>query len=120
LLETRGRNVKDKRHRKAPEIIFRQAPAGAGTPQNHDWGGVDPVGALWARLRGKNLLGIKFRRQQIIEGFIADFYCEAAKLAIEIDGGIHSTQEQKALDEHRRKVFEARGLRELRFSNTQI
>jgi very-short-patch-repair endonuclease len=74
---------------------------------------------LWQKLR-KGQLGVKFRRQQIIEGFVADFYCETAKLVIEVDGPIHDTEEQKADDEHRRNVFQNRGLREIRFSNNQV
>jgi very-short-patch-repair endonuclease len=74
---------------------------------------------LWERLR-RNQLGVKFRRQQIIEGYIADFYCEAARLIIEVDGAVHENAERKAVDEHRRNVFRKRGLRELRFSNSQV
>ena len=43
---------------------------------------------LWKRLRTNKLLGLHFRRQQIIDGFIVDFYCHKTKLIIEIDGGI--------------------------------
>lgn len=75
---------------------------------------------LWARLRRKQVLGIKFRRQQIIEGFIVDFFCNAAKLVIEIDGGIHETDEQQLKDEHRRNVFKLRGLKEIRFNNDEV
>jgi len=76
--------------------------------------------ALWVHLRTKKLSGLKFRRQQIIEGFIADFFCEELRLVIEIDAGIHQTKEQKEIDEHRREVFKARGLREIRFSNEEV
>jgi ATP-dependent DNA helicase RecG len=75
---------------------------------------------LWEKLRRKSLYGIKFRRQQVIEGFIVDFYCERAKLVIEVDGGIHNTLEQKETDEHRKTVFYARGLKEVRFTNEQV
>ena len=44
---------------------------------------------LWRQLRRNQLGGYHFRRQQVIDGFIADFYCNAAKLIIEVDGGIH-------------------------------
>ena len=44
---------------------------------------------LWSRLRGNRLLGLHFRRQHVIRGFIVDFYCHAAKLVVEIDGRIH-------------------------------
>lgn len=74
---------------------------------------------LWQRLR-RNQLGVKFRRQQIIQGFIADFFCESAKLVVEVDGFVHDSVEHKKYDEHRRNVFEARGLREIRFKNDQV
>ena len=76
--------------------------------------------ALWQKLRGSKLFGHKFRRQQIIEGFIADFFCHAVKLVIEVDGSIHDNEEQKRTDAHRREVFAARGLRELRFRNEEV
>jgi very-short-patch-repair endonuclease len=75
---------------------------------------------LWERLRRKGGMNIKFRRQQIVEGFIVDFYCEKAKLIIEVDGSVHDTDEQRAIDEHRRKVFLACGLREMRLTNQDI
>ena len=76
--------------------------------------------ALWQKLRGSKLFGLKFRRQQIIEGFIAAFFCHAVKLVIEVDGSIHDNEEQKRTDTHRREVFAARGLRELRFRNEEV
>ena len=75
---------------------------------------------LWNVLRKKSILGIKSRRQQIIEGFIADFFCEKAKLVIEVDGEIHQTPEQTEIDSYRREVFEARGLKEILFSNGRV
>ncbi|HCG30677.1 MAG TPA: restriction endonuclease, partial [Chloroflexi bacterium] len=44
---------------------------------------------LWEALRGGRLDGLKFRRQQVIGGYIADFYCDAAGLVIEVDGPVH-------------------------------
>ena len=75
---------------------------------------------LWERLRNCKLGGLKFRRQQIVEGFITDFYCETAKLAVELDGGIHDDKEQKKYDGHSAKVFEARGIFTLRIKNEEI
>jgi very-short-patch-repair endonuclease len=75
---------------------------------------------LWEQLRNRKLGGFKFRRQQIVEGFITDFYCEAAKLAVEVDGGIHDEEEQKKYDEHRTKVFKACGIISLRIRNTDV
>ena len=45
--------------------------------------------ALWQALRANRLGGLHFRRQQIIDGFIADFYCHAAGLVVELDGSVH-------------------------------
>jgi very-short-patch-repair endonuclease len=75
---------------------------------------------LWLQLRGRKVGNMKFRRQQIIEGFIADFYCEEGKICIEVDGGIHETPEQAAIDEHRTRIFNARGIRVIRFSNDEV
>ena len=41
---------------------------------------------LWSVLRRNQLRGLQFRRQQIIGGYIADFYCHSIGLAIEVDG----------------------------------
>ncbi|HUI91441.1 MAG TPA: endonuclease domain-containing protein [Chitinivibrionales bacterium] len=75
---------------------------------------------LWSRLRGKKCGCLKFRRQQIIEGFIADFFCAEKNLVIEVDGSIHDDEEQKKVDKHRNEVFSTRGIRELRFKNSEI
>jgi len=60
---------------------------------------------LWLRPR-RNGLGINFRRQQIIDGFIADFYCHEAALVIEVGGPIHDTN----YDAERDRIFTARGI----------
>jgi very-short-patch-repair endonuclease len=44
---------------------------------------------LWSKLRGKQLKGLQFYRQKIIDNCIADFYCPKSKLVIEVDGGQH-------------------------------
>jgi very-short-patch-repair endonuclease len=76
--------------------------------------------ALWERVRGRRCGGLKIRRQQIVEGFFADFYCEKAKLAIEIDGSVHHNPEQQEIDRHREKVFQARGIKTIRFGNEGV
>ena len=73
---------------------------------------------LWNALRGNGLDGLHFRRQQIIDGFIADFYCSKRKLVVEIDGAIHERQVEQ--DSCRSKVFEERRLKVLRFSNDDV
>ncbi|TMF00301.1 MAG: DUF559 domain-containing protein [Chloroflexi bacterium] len=47
----------------------------------------DAEGRLWKLLRGRQLAGHKFRRQHEFGGFVLDFYCADARLAIEVDGG---------------------------------
>jgi len=49
---------------------------------------------LWA-----NKLNVRFRRQQVIAGFIVDFYCHKAALVVEVDGDIHDLQKEE--DERR-------------------
>ena len=73
---------------------------------------------LWRHLRANRLFGLHFRRQQIIDGFIADFYCHAAGVVVEVDGGIH--QGQKEYDVERDQVLMARQLRVLRFANRDV
>jgi very-short-patch-repair endonuclease len=69
---------------------------------------------LWGQLNKKQL-GVRFKAQQPIDIFIADFYCHKFKLVIEIDGEIHETQ--KEYDEGRTAVLERFGLTVIRFSN---
>jgi very-short-patch-repair endonuclease len=73
---------------------------------------------FWRYTRGKRYHGLKFRRQQVIAGFIVDFYCAKLRTVIELDGGIH--EQQREYDRHRDKVLEARGLRVLRFTNEEV
>ena len=73
---------------------------------------------LWAHLRNNRLDGLHFRRQQVIEGFIADFYCRAVRLMIECDGEIHAGQAE--YDRERDSILATNNLRILRFSNRRI
>ena len=73
---------------------------------------------LWQRLRTNRLDGFHFRRQQIIAGFIVDFYCHQANLIIEVDGPIHD--DQRAADEEREAILCSGELRVLRFTNAEI
>jgi very-short-patch-repair endonuclease len=73
---------------------------------------------LWQRLRAGRLEGFHFRRQQILDGYIADFYCHTAGLVVEVDGDVHL--EQQEYDRERDNHLSARGLRVLRFYNTDV
>ena len=63
---------------------------------------------------------VRFQRQKTIDNYIADFYCHAAKLVIEVDGIQHSAPKNKAYDERRTTVLEQYGLEVLRFTNDEI
>jgi very-short-patch-repair endonuclease len=70
---------------------------------------------LWKALRRNAVDGFHFRRQQVIGGHVVDFYCDAAKLAIELDGGVH--EDQWKYDEARDRRISRAGVRVLRISN---
>ncbi len=74
---------------------------------------------IWSRLRGRRLGGWKFRRQHPVGGFVLDFYCVEARLAVELDGGGHAMREQAAYDEERSQRLSRGGIRVLRFWDDQ-
>ena len=57
----------------------------------------DAERTLWQRLRGKQLGGLKFRRQHVVGPWILDFYCPECRLAVELDGGQHNEAVLRAL-----------------------
>src|SRR5688572_18697671 len=75
---------------------------------------------LWFILRDRKLGGFKFRRQHPIAGYIVDFFCMEANLAIESDGGQHYDPEGLAYDERRTKVLAAQGVRVMRFQDDEV
>ncbi|MDW7694285.1 endonuclease domain-containing protein [Flammeovirgaceae bacterium SG7u.111] len=75
---------------------------------------------LWRFLKGKQLEGRKFRRQFSIENYIIDFYCPSEKLAVELDGAGHFTEEGMKYDEERTKVLNSHGIRVIRFENKVV
>ena len=73
---------------------------------------------LWAAVRGNRLDGLHFRRQQVIDGFVVDFYCHSAGLVVEVDGPVHDGRME--YDAERGRLLEARGLRVLRLRNDDV
>jgi very-short-patch-repair endonuclease len=73
---------------------------------------------MWSRLRNRQIAGHKFRRQQIIGPYIADFLSLEPKLIIELDGGQHAEQQDE--DAKRTRYLEALGYRVLRFWNHEV
>lgn len=72
---------------------------------------------LWEQLKGKKI-GVKFRRQHMIDCFIPDFVSLPAKLIVEVDGGIHKKQIE--YDNNRTFLLNERGFRVIRFTNEEV
>jgi very-short-patch-repair endonuclease len=75
---------------------------------------------LWEALRHHRLDGLHFRRQRPIGAFIADFYCHEARLAVEVDGGIHTADEMRERDRQRCEIIALFGVRVLRVTNEDV
>ena len=73
---------------------------------------------LWEKLRHNQLNGLQFRRQQIVDPYIVDFYCHAKALVVEVDGDIHDLQQD--YDAERSSYLTARGFRILRVTNDDV
>ena len=74
---------------------------------------------LWKQIKCKKL-GVGFHRQVPISHFIVDFYCHEIMLAIEVDGSIHNTPQQKAKDMERQYHLEQLGVRFIRIDDKDI
>ena len=75
---------------------------------------------LWQRLRNRQLGGFKFRRQYPLPPYVLDFYCADLRLAIELDGGQHFSDEALHRDAERNRYLERYGIRVIRFSNREV
>ena len=71
---------------------------------------------IWKHLRGKRLEGFKFRRQEPIGNYVADFVCYKKRIVVELDGGQHCSEN----DSNRDTWFEAHGFKVLRFWNNEV
>lgn len=75
---------------------------------------------LWRLLRGRRITAFKFRRQHWFGPYIADFYCPAANLVIELDGDSHAADGAAEADRERQTYLESLGLTVLRFWNAEV
>ena len=98
-----GQSVSNEMYQRAKELRRQMTPAEK---------------ILWKELRANRLNGLHFRRQQIIDRFIADFYCHQFAMIVEVDGSIHKIQKEK--DAERESCLISRGFRILRFRNEEI
>lgn len=75
---------------------------------------------LRSQLHNRKLAGFKFRRQHQVGSYTLDFFCPAAKLSVELDGGQHGFPDQRRLDARRTEYLAKHGIFELRFWNHQV
>lgn len=75
---------------------------------------------LWAKLRNRQLAGLKFVRQAAVGPYFVDFLCRERKVIIEVDGGTHSTGSEVVADAAREAELRQLGFRVVRVSNIAI
>ena len=75
---------------------------------------------LWIELKNKKVGRQRFLRQYSIGSYVLDFYSPKIKLAIEVDGVTHLSDEEIAYDKHRQKEIETLGIQFLRFRNDEV
>ena len=80
----------------------------------------DSERVLWSRLRGKQLLGVQFYRQEPIGNYIVDFFAPKTKLVVEVDGSQHMEAVHAGKDKRRDGYLAGLGLRVLRFDGRQV
>jgi very-short-patch-repair endonuclease len=75
---------------------------------------------LWSVLKQSQLGGYKFSRQHSVGRYIVDFYCASARLAVELDGESHFTDEAKEYDRERTKLLNGLNIKVIRFLNNDV
>jgi very-short-patch-repair endonuclease len=99
-------------------MYFRAKPVTVATAKLLRKNMTIPEELLWEKVKGKQIHGVRFRRQHPIDIFIADFYCHEARLVIEIDGEIHNDRSE--YDDGREAEIEEYDVKVIRFSNDQV
>ena len=77
-----------------------------------------PERLLWGRLRDRRCGGLKFRRQQPLGPYVADYLCASAMVVVELDGRSHD--DQQGYDQRRQEDLERMGYRVIRFTNDDV
>jgi very-short-patch-repair endonuclease len=75
---------------------------------------------MWRWLRDRRFSSYKFRRQHPLGIYYLDFFCEEAALNVELDGSQHGFPDQREHDQEREKFLKSRGIKTLRFWNSQL
>ena len=75
---------------------------------------------VWLNIRRRQIEGERFLRQFSVKYYVLDFYCAKLRLAIEIDGSTHLTDDELEYDKHRQDYLESLGIIFLRFRNEEV
>ncbi|WP_314787508.1 endonuclease domain-containing protein [Segatella buccae] len=75
---------------------------------------------LWRHINGRQINGLKFRRQHGFGPYVMDFYCPEIKLCIEVDGVVHESEEAKRHDAERTDFLNSQGIKVFRLQNQEI
>lgn len=75
---------------------------------------------LWTQLKNKQVSGRRFLRQYSVGAYVVDFYCPPVRLAVEVDGATHITEEEIKYDKMRQEEIEGLGIKFLRFTNEEV
>ena len=76
---------------------------------------------LWQMLRNRQVDGLKFRRQFGVGSYVLDFYCPELRLAVELDGAVHDSEEAIVYDRARTEyLWREHGIHVLRFENREV
>jgi len=74
----------------------------------------------WELLRARRMLGLKFRRQHVVYGYIVDFYCAQHGLILELDGAVHDDPDHALRDAQRTSALTERGFTVIRMRNGDV
>ena len=75
---------------------------------------------VWSWVRNRGMLGLKFRRQHIVDGFIVDFYCAELSLVLELDGPHHRNESQTEYDRARTDRLRLNGCQVVRLQSDEL
>jgi very-short-patch-repair endonuclease len=75
---------------------------------------------MWERLQRRQLLGLKFRRQYGVGKYVADFYCPAIRLVIEVDDSTHYLPGRPEYDKSRDEFMTRLNIKTIRVSSNEV
>ena len=112
-----GRGVGGEGYKKASHFYTRQSLEYSKDLRKNM---TEPEQILWYYLRNKQFDNLKFRRQEAIGNYIADFVCYEKKLIIELDGSGHIEKKQAEHDKRRDEFLKQSGFKVIRVFNTDV